>query len=143
MKPRSILQFVLRGGAPLYIVRMDCCMATELMKFGFVKDENNFQLKEILKNNLQINEVHIDLLPENPLVTPTKPFVLLLRTIEKNAVVVNNGDRLILNKRDKYNACFMNILFSNITECYYKISDCCFEFILRIQNIYYRVTVFN
>lgn len=135
---------MLRGGAPLYIVRMDCCMATEVsIKFGFAKDENNFQLKETLKNNFKVNEIHIDLLQENPLVTPTKPFMLLLRTIEKNAVVTNDGNRLTLNKKDKYNTCFMNVLFSSITECYYKISDCCFEFILNVQNIYYRVTVFN
>lgn len=119
-------------------------MATEILtKFGFKKDKNNFQLKEILKNNFKMNEVHIDLLQENPLVTPTKPFTLLLRTVENNAVVVNDGSRLILNKKDRYNTCFLNVLFSDITECYYKISDCCFEFVLRIQNIYYRVTVFN
>ena len=135
---------MLRGGAPLYIVRMECCMVTETsMKFGFAKDENNFQLKETLKDSFKIKEVHIDLLQENPLVTPTKPFMLLLRTIEKNAVVVNDGSRLILNKNDKYNTCFMNVLFSNVTECYYKISDYCSEFILNVQNIYYRVTVFN
>lgn len=144
MKPRSILQFVLRGGTPLYIVRMDCCMSTEtLMKFGFVKDENNFQLKEIFKNNFKIKEIHIDLLQENPLATPTKPFTLLLRTIEKNAVVVNNGDRLILNKKDKYNTCFVNILISDIAVGYYKISEGYYEFILNIQNIWYRITVFN
>lgn len=119
-------------------------MATETsMKFEFVKDENNFQLKETLKNNFKIKETHIDILPENPLAVPTKPFMLLLRTIEKNAVVANDGDRLILSKNDKYNTCFMNILFSNVTECYYKISDNYFEFVLNIQNIYYRITVFN
>lgn len=119
-------------------------MATEtLMKFGFIKDENNFQLKEILKNNFKLKEIHIDVYPENPLTSSTKSFMLLLRTIEKNAVVLNDGDRLILSKNDKYNTCFMNVLFSNITECYYKTLDECFEFILNIQNIYYRVTVLN
>jgi hypothetical protein len=119
-------------------------MATKTsMKFGFIKDENNFQLKKILKNNFKIKEMHIDAYPENPLATSTKPFMLLLRTIEKNAVVINDGDRLVLNKNDKNNTCFMNVLFSSITECYYKIFDNCFEFILNIQNIYYRVTVLN
>lgn len=119
-------------------------MATEAsMKFGFTKDENNFQLKEILKNNFKIKEIHIDVYPENPLVASAKSFMLLLRTIEKNAVVLNDGDRLVLNKNDKYNTCFMNVLFSKITECYYKIFDNYFEFVLNIQNIYYRVTVLN
>lgn len=119
-------------------------MVTETsMKFGFAKDENNFQLKETFKDSFKIKEIHIDVLQENPLATSTKPFMLLLRTIEKNATVLNDGDRLILNKNDKYNTCFMNVLFSNVTECYYKISDYCSEFILNVQNIYYRVTVFN
>ena len=52
MKPRSILQFVLRGGAPLYIVRMDRCMATELMKFGFVKEM--VQLKDLMVISMNI-----------------------------------------------------------------------------------------
>ena len=36
-------------------------------KFGFVKDENNLQLKEVLKNNAKLREVYIETYPENPL----------------------------------------------------------------------------
>ena len=114
-----------------------------LMKFGLAKDENNLKLKEVLKCGAKLKEVHIDIYSENPLVSSTKPFMLLLRTIEKNTVVSNDKDRIILKKNDRYSTCFMNVLFSEIIDCYYKASDGCFEFILNIQNTYYRITILN
>lgn len=113
------------------------------MRFGFVKDESNLKLKEVLNNNVRLKEIHIDICSENPLINSSIPFMLLLRTIEKNIIVENNGDRLVLKKDDVFKTCFMNILFSNITECFCKISDNHSEFILNIQNIYYRITVLN
>lgn len=120
-------------------------MVTEktLMKFGLVKDENNLQLKEMLKDNVKLKEIHIDIYPENPLISSSAPFMLLLRTIEKNVAVSNDKDRIILKRDDGCKTYFMNILFSEIKECYYKVIDGCSEFILNIQNIYYRITVFN
>ena len=120
-------------------------MITEktLMKFGLTKDENNFQLKEILKNNLKLKEIHIDIYQENPLTSSSAPFMLLLRTVERNAMVSNDEDRLVLVRNDGYETYFMNVLFSEIVECYYKISDGFSEFILNIQNIWYRITVLN
>ena len=120
-------------------------MITEktLMKFGLIKDENNFQLKEVLKNNLKLREIHIDIYLENPLVSSSAPFMLLSRIIEKNALVSNDEDRLILMRDDGYDTYFVNVLFSKIAECYYKTSQDFFEFILNIQNIWYRITVLN
>lgn len=119
-------------------------MITEktLMKFGFINDENCLRLKEFFKNNLKLKEIHIDIYPDNPLKTSTS-FMLLLRISEKNAIISNDANRLILKKNDKYETHFMNVLFSKITECFFKISDGCSEFILNIQNIFYRITVFN
>ena len=108
-----------------------------LMKFGFIKDENNWTLKEFFKNNLKLKEIHIDIYPENPLITSSEPFTLLLRTIEKRVIVSNDGDRFILkNSVDKFETQFVNVLFSKISECYFKISDGHSEFILNIQNIF-------
>lgn len=121
-------------------------MVTEkiLMKFGLINDENNSQLKEVFKNNIILKEIHIDVYSENPLISSSAPFMLLLRTIEKKAIVSNDGDRLIIKKNvDKFETYFMNILFSEIAECYCKVVDGCSEFILNIRNIYYRITVFN
>lgn len=116
-----------------------------LMKLGFAKDENdNLRLKETFKDSIKLKEVHIDVYPTNPLTSSQTSFMLLLRTIEKKMTVKNNGNRLVLKKVvDGYNTYFMNILFSEIAECYYKITDDCSEFILNIQNIYYRIIVFN
>ena len=114
-----------------------------LMKFGLVKDENNSQLKEIFKNNSKLKEVHIDTYPNNPLVTSSEPFMLLLRTIESDAVALIDEDRFILKRNDKYETYFINVLFSKIKECYYKTSNDLYEFILNVQNIYYRIIVLN
>lgn len=114
------------------------------MKLGFVKDEGNLKLKEVFKDNIKFKETHIDIYPENPLIYSSAPFMLLLRTIEKNVTIENNEDRLILKRNDNYGTYLMNILFSSIIECFYeKVNNNYFEFIINIQNIYYRLIVFN
>ena len=121
-------------------------MVTEntLIKFGLTNDENNLKLKEVFRDGIRFKEIHIDLYPENPLVTALEPFMLLSRIVETKMIVKNDGDRLILKKNiDKFDTYFMNVLFSKITECYYKGSDGYFEFVLNIQNIYYRIIIFN
>ena len=97
-------------------------MITEktLVKFGLVKDENNFQLKEVFENNLKLKEIHIDVYPENPLISSSTPFMLLLRTIEKNIAVSNDENRLVLMRNDGHGTYFLNVLFAEIKECYYK-----------------------
>lgn len=119
-------------------------MITEktLMKFGFVNDEGSLQLKEFFKNDLKLKEVHIDIYPNNPL-KPSTPFMLLLRTSEKNTIASNDGIRLVLKKDDRYETHFMNVLFSKIEKCFCNISDNYSEFILNVHNIYYRITVLN
>ena len=115
-----------------------------LMKLGFVKDEKNTQLNEMFKNNIKLKEIHIDIYPTNPLVSSSLPYMLLSRTIEKKMLVKNSGNRLVLKKNiDGYDTYFMNVLLSAIKECYYKDSYVFFEFIINIQNIYYKITVFN
>ena len=115
-------------------------MITE--KFGFVNDENRLCLKEFFKDNLKFKEIHIDMYPSNPLESQNA-FMLLLRTSEKNAITSNDGNRLILKKSDKFETHFMNVLFSKMTECFCKVSDSYSEFILNIQNVYYKITILN
>ena len=115
-----------------------------LMKLGFMNDENCLQLNELFKNDIKLKEIHIDVYPTNPLISSSTPFMLLLRTIEKKMMVKNSGNRLVLKKVvDRYDTYFMNVLLSEITECYYKGANGYSEFILNIQNIYYKITVFN
>lgn len=115
-----------------------------MMKLGFAKDEKNTKLNEIFKDNTKLKEVHIDIYPTNPLVSSPTPYMLLLRTIEKKMLVKNSGTRIVLKKNiDGYDTYFMNVLLSEIKECYYSVSNGFSEFIINIQNIYYRITVFN
>lgn len=123
-----------------------CNMAAKktLMKLGFIKDEDNAKLNETFKDNTKLKEIHIDIYPTNPLVSSPIPYMLLSRTIEKKMLVKNSGNRLVFKKDiDGYDTYFMNVLLSEIKECYYKSSDGFSEFILNIQNIYYKITVFN
>lgn len=135
---------MLRGGAPLYIVRMVDYMMIEnaLMKFGFIKEDNNSRLIEMIKNKTNLKEVHIDTYPENPL-SCSSSNTLLLRTTEKNASVLIEGGRLIFKKNDAYETLFVNVLISKIKECFFKMSDDYSELILNVQNIYYRITIIN
>ena len=113
-----------------------------LMKFGFIKQEYDSQLKELLEGSIKLKEVHIDACSENPIVSSSS-FMLLLRVSEKNATVSIENNRVIFKRNDGQNTYFMNILLDKITECFSKISDSYSEYILNVQNIYYRITVLN
>lgn len=120
-------------------------MVTEniLGKFGLIKDENNLKLKEIFKDGTKLKEIHIDAYSENPLINSSSQFMLLLRVIEKNALIVNDGNRLILKRNDKCGTYFVNALFPKISECFFKSYGNCFEFILRVRGLYFKVTILN
>ena len=135
---------VLRGRALLYIVRKVCCMITEdiLKKYGFVAEKDYSKLIEIIKNTNRLIEVHIDTYPENPLLS-SDSHMLLLRTVEKKVRILVEDDRLIFKRCDIYGTHFVNVLISKIKECFSKMTGDCDEYILNIQNIYYRITVFN
>lgn len=118
-------------------------MDKNTFKFGFVKDKNNLQLNKIFENDKKLKEVYIDIYPSNPLKAQI-PFVLLLRTHEKNIGVLNDGYRLVLKKNDRFETYIMDVLLSDINDCFVEAYDEHYsEFILNIQNIYYRITVRN
>lgn len=113
-----------------------------LTKFGFIKDENNSRLKEVFQSNSKLKEVYIDIYPSNPMVS-SNDFELLLRAQDDNVVTLNDNNRLILKKCNKYETHILNILFSSIYDCYVKgdVNYC--ELILNVQNIYYKITILN
>ena len=143
MKPRSTNN-VFRGGALLYIVRKVCYMVTEdiLKKYGFANETDYSKLIEIIKNTNRLIEVHIDTYPENPLLS-SDSHMLLLRTVEKRAKILVEDDRLIFKRDDIYGTHFVNVLISKIKECFTKMTGDCDEYILNVQNIYYKITVLN
>ena len=113
-----------------------------LIKFGFVEDKNCLQLKDVFQNNLKHKEVYVDIYLSNPIVY-SDDFMLLLRTHEKDVLSLNDDNRLILRKCDKYKTHIMNILFSGVSEFYIKDFDTYKEIILNVQNIYYKITILN
>ena len=135
---------MLRGRNPIRTVRKVCYMITEdiLMKYGFVAEEDYSRIIEIIKNTTRLKEVHIDTYPDNPLVSSSS-HMLLLRTVEKNTRILVEDNRLVFRKGDVYGTLFVNVLISKIKECFSKITEDYSEYILNIQNIYYRITIFN
>ena len=119
-------------------------MVTEnvFAKFGFVKEENELRIKEIIETRNKLKEIHIDIYSENPLIS-SGAFMLLLRMSESNAMVAIDGDRIVLKRDDKYGTHFMNVLIPKVTECFSKICESYSEYILNIQNVYYKITVLN
>lgn len=115
-----------------------------LLEYGYCEDKDNFQLKYILKDNIKLKKIYIDIYSENPTdsIHPTM-FMLLLRTFEKGVLVSNNDNRLILKKNDRDKTYIMNILFSKIKWCFFKVDGNFSEFIFNIQNIYYKLTIIN
>ncbi len=113
-------------------------------KFGFVKEDISLYLNKmsLLNNNVKLKEIHVDVYPENPF-DSSVCFSLILRTSEKNAKILVDGDRVIFKKNDVYETHFVNVLSSKITECFSKISNGCYEFILNVQNVYYKITILN
>ena len=113
-----------------------------LMKYGFVNEKDYSKFIEIIKNTTRLREVHIDTYSENPLLS-SDSHMLLLRTVEKRARILFEDDSLIFKRDDIYGTHFVNVLISKIKECFSKMTGDCDEYILNIQNIYYRITVFN
>ena len=117
-------------------------MEDTLTKYGFVNEKDYSKLIEIIRNANRLVEVHIDTYPENPLLS-SDSHMLLLRTVEKKARILVEDDRLIFKKNDIYGTYFVNVLISKIKECFSKTTGDCDEYILNVQNIYYKITVFN
>ena len=69
-------------------------------------------------------------------------FICIIMLLNKKISLFNNN-RLIFKRNDKCKTHFMNVLISKITECYSKIEENYSEFILKVQNIYYKITVIN
>ena len=114
------------------------------MKLGYTNKDIRFYLDKIMlcNNNIKTKETHIDVYPENPFAS-SSCFSLILRAHEKNAMISIEGDRIIFKKDDKYKTHFINILSSKVTECFSKQIDNCYELVLNVQNIYYKITIYN
>lgn len=114
-----------------------------LTKCGFSKDENNLQLAEIFQDGIQLKEIHIDIYSSSPFDKVVIP-ILMLRRNEKNALISNDGESIVVKKDDRHNTYIAEILLDSINDSYFKTNfENSFDFILNCQNIYYKVTIFK
>ena len=124
----------------------------DLNKYIYISDTDGFETlsgvmfvdlylnkMSLLRNSVQLKEIHIEIYPENPFAS-SSCFMLMLRTSEKNATISVEGDRIVFKKNDMYATHFVNVLSSKITECFTKASTGYYEFILNVQNMYYKIT---
>ena len=113
-------------------------------EFGFTKEEFALYLEKmsLLKNSVKLKEIYIDIYSECPFASQSC-FMLILKSSEKNATISVEGDRIIFKKNDTYETHFVNVLASKVIECFSKKTDGRYEFILNVQNIYYKITIFN
>ena len=120
-------------------------MVTEnvLKKLGFTKREMNLSLDKA-ESIFKLKEVYVEVYPESPF-DSSASFMLALRASEKNATVSLGFDRIILKKNDANETHMMNILASKVADCYYRgcPNYSYGEFILKIQDIWYKITVLN
>ena len=120
-------------------------MDNKAFKVGFIDDINNSHFNETFKNGSKLKDVHIEIYPNNP-IESNSPFELLLRAVEKKALVLNDGNRLVLKLGNKFETCVLNILLSNITKCFVEVNESDVKYssyILKVQNIWYRITVLD
>lgn len=118
-------------------------MSERIFKFGFVNDEKNLRLEETFKDSVRLKEMHIELYPNNPMESHN-PFKLFIRVVEKNVIVSNDGNRLIFKKSDKFGTYITNILLSDVTECLVRTNEeHCSTFVIKVQNIWYKIEVLN
>jgi predicted P-loop ATPase/GTPase len=116
-------------------------MSERIFKFGFVTDEKNLRLEETFKDGVRLKEMHIELYPNNPMESHN-PFKLFIRAIEKNVVVSNDGNRLMLKKSDRFETHITNILLSDITECLVKTDNEHYStFVVKVQDIWYKIEI--
>lgn len=104
------------------------------MKNDFVKD-NDKELFNQIFNNKKIKEIHIDTYMDSP-------YVLFARIIEKNLLISNENNRMIIRKNDRYKTVIVNIFFDEIEDCRIKqYTDNQYEILFGVRNIYYKILV--
>lgn len=118
-------------------------MDNKIFQLGFIDDVDNLLFKEIFKDGEKLKNIHIEVYPNNPIESHS-PFRLLLRAIEKNATVSNDGNRFILKMNDRFETYIANILLSDITKCYVRTADKQSPtFVINVQNIWYKIDILN
>lgn len=103
-------------------------------KYGFVSDKTKVEFERIISNH-NFKTLHIEIYSDNP-------YMLFLRSIEKNVMVTLEDNRVIVRKNDKHKTTITDILFDSIDGCIVKqYSDSHYEIIFTIHNLCYKLLV--
>lgn len=109
-----------------------------LINHGFIEDADKKVLSELFTNHKKFKEVNIS-------VNYTEPFMLLVRSKEKNVTVEVNSiqeNRLILKKGGKCSTVIMNVLLDEINDCLVKdYGNGLFEFEYEVRNFRYSLHI--
>lgn len=112
-----------------------------LKKCGFDKDTDNYQLTKAFHEDIMFKEIYIDIYSDNPFDNTSRPM-LLLRRYEREPIILNNDEYLIIEEKNNGCNCIMNISFDSIKDVYFKKSnENSFDCIFNCQNIYYKITI--
>lgn len=103
-------------------------------KYGFIYDNTKTDFKNIINHNV-FKTLCIETYTLNP-------YMLLLRTIEKNVLAEIKDGRIMIRKRDKHKTSIADIVFDQIANCIVKkYNDIQYEIVFVIHNIYYKLLV--
>lgn len=112
-----------------------------LINHGFTEDSDKKVLSRLFTNNKKFKEVNIS-------VNLTEPFMLLVRSKEKNITVEVNSvqeNRLILKKNSgRCSTVIMNVLLNEINDCLVKdYGNGLFEFEFKVRDFRYSLHIFH
>ena len=101
-------------------------------QYGFTLDKDLIELDKFFEHKF-FDNLHID-------VYTSSPYMLLLRTIEKNVEIIRDEDRIIIRNGKINKTTIANISKKNIDECIIKRYDVnCYEIVLSLGEIFYKI----
>lgn len=102
--------------------------------YGFVMDNEKVEFKRIFNNN-NFKSLHMDMYSLNP-------YMLFMRSMEKNLMVTIENNRVIIRKKDRYKTHIMDVPIEQIDRCIIKeYNNMQYEIILAIKDVYYKMLI--
>ena len=112
------------------------------MTIKFIEDLKMEKLKEKFVSDKVIEKIYITAYFENPLKKSYENMVVL-RGEGSNVIISDDEQRLILKRKYTFQDCILNILYSKIEKCFFKGEKTYCEFVLKVKDIYYKITIFD
>ena len=103
----------------------------ELKVFGYVVSTDKTGFDEVFDGR-SFKEIHIDMYTYNP-------YQLFSRVIDNNISMLHEDNRIVLKRKD--GMVLVDVLYDNIYEYAMKKCKEYYQFVLTIQNIWYKILV--